>query len=271
MAGRVVDAMASNLGLPAMSGEVAQSFACRTAYSALRFWMQAYCLDDGYGGAFGIGGDAVARKSTLWLRGFATVYPMVRRRFSLNGATESSPGMRGAIRTGHVRDMLADTGDLMATRDGTYRCAARHEVPVAGRWQAVVGLLDPTDDVAMRGVGPLSGLVCIADGTDDPDGAHPCVEPTVHAWGVRFEPIDQSYTRMILSSSVHKITDAHVRLWLEALTWPDWRDADARSAAGGDASQESVRGGGRSDGCGRIIRSEYVPLAVALLNGDRPV
>ena len=69
MVRRLVDVMAHDLGVPRRASDDpdGEALACRCTFTALRFWMQAYCIDDGYGGAAGIAQTAVEQKSLAWI------------------------------------------------------------------------------------------------------------------------------------------------------------------------------------------------------------
>ena len=56
MPDRLIDSMADDLGVSHIYGENHEAFERRTVFSALRYWMQAYTLDDGFGGAYGVAG-----------------------------------------------------------------------------------------------------------------------------------------------------------------------------------------------------------------------
>lgn len=52
MVRRLVDVMAHDLGVPQLASDDpdGQALTCRCTFTALRLWMQAYCIDDGYEG-----------------------------------------------------------------------------------------------------------------------------------------------------------------------------------------------------------------------------
>ncbi|WP_125968393.1 hypothetical protein [Bifidobacterium samirii] len=146
--------MAGDLGLHRMGGEDDTRFACRVSYSALRFWMQAFCLDDGYGGAYGVSESAIIRKSAIWLRNLADLYPGILDWYRFYDAA----GARGLASILHT---LAAMRDLVKTEDGLYRCAAMHTAPAGTYARIRLGLADPTD---MDDRPPISGMGFIAKG-----------------------------------------------------------------------------------------------------------
>lgn len=84
MVRRLVDVMAHDLGVPRRASDDpdGEALACRCTFTALRFWMQAYCIDDGYGGAAGIAQTAVEQKSLAWIKQMSALYPQLRSKFT---------------------------------------------------------------------------------------------------------------------------------------------------------------------------------------------
>ncbi|NEG54490.1 hypothetical protein [Bifidobacterium platyrrhinorum] len=150
MAGDLLGTMADDLGIPRMHGEEDTSFVCRVSYSALRFWMQAFCLDDGFGGSYGISRPTIARKSAAWLRNLAGPYPDILEWY------EHGAGMRRNL--SDIARLLTDVSDLLETDNGLYRCTARHTVPLGTRSSLLLGLTDPTN-LTSTGVPPMSGMM----------------------------------------------------------------------------------------------------------------
>lgn len=154
MPGDLLRAMAADLGVPRMNDESDTRFACRVSYSALRFWMQAYCLDDGYGGAFGISESTILRNSTIWLRNLSDLYPDLLDWYRFN--IDSRAGLSSILHT------LTDVRDLAKTVDGLYRCTARHTALCGTQSTLVLGMIDPTNQ---SGTLPISGMAICKIGT----------------------------------------------------------------------------------------------------------
>lgn len=166
---RLLHAMAGDLGVMKIVGEDDAQFAARTAYTALRFWMQAYCLDDGYGGFCGLSESAIRRKAADWLKSVAAIYPDMAPWF---GGTDGY-----ADAATHVLGILIGTGDLVRTDEGLCRCTSAHLLAVDDRRSIVLGLTDPTGErtVSMSGMAYTRNTIkdaVIVPGPDSPED-HP--------------------------------------------------------------------------------------------------
>lgn len=205
----LLDAMAGDLGIPRMCGEDNARFACRVSYTALRFWMQAFCLDDGFGGGYGVSKSTITRKCVAWLRNLSGLYPDILDWY------EHGDGMRGNL-SGMVRT-LAVVRDIVNTSDGLYRCMVRHTVPLGDGRTLMLGLTDPTD--LPEGTLPISGMACITGekpsdpvtvfdgGSRRPSTRTAAIKPTLDG---RYITIDLSRPP---SGSDHMA-------WFDLLTWP---------------------------------------------------
>lgn len=149
MADTLLDIMARSLRIPREPDESDAHFACRVSYSALRFWMQAYCIDDGYGGAVGLSRDSVLRKAAQWIRSVGFVYPQVPEHIDDNDLGE------------YLDDLLA-IGDLVESGEGLLRCTRAHRVQVRPGITARLGL----DDPQTRTHGDLFGAIVLEGDAD---------------------------------------------------------------------------------------------------------
>ena len=119
MPDNLLSTMAGDIDIPRIPDESDTQFSHRVSYSALRFWIQAFCLDDGYGGSYGVSSSAIVRKSILWLRNLSDLYPSLIDWYYGNASIKD-----------HLRQLLrvlADVQDLVITDDGLYRCAAEYD------------------------------------------------------------------------------------------------------------------------------------------------
>lgn len=147
MPGDLLRSMAGDLGIYRMSDESDTRFACRVSYSALRFWMQAYCLDDGYGGIYGVSETAIIRKSTIWLRNLEDLYPGLLNWYQFNLDSRKS--------LSEVLTMMTTVQDLVKTDDGLYRCTAQHTITGSEKLTLILGMTDPTN---LSSAYPISGM-----------------------------------------------------------------------------------------------------------------
>ena len=235
MPGDLLRAMASDLGVQRMAKEPDGRFIHRVSYSALRFWMQAFCLDDGYGGSYGVSASAVIRKSTIWLRNLADLYPGILEWYGFN-EDGGSEGLSSILR------MLIRAGDLVRTEDGLYRCTAAHTVPVGTRSHMPLGLTDPTDT---DGTTPLSGMASIAFAASaSPARRRGTALPQTSNAIMDVRPSgDERHVFFDANRSFRASPDL---ARFHMLTWPALTVTDARH---------------------RLARVEYVPMLVDLLHG----
>ena len=119
MALRLVDVMARDLGVTRKPGDDAQghAFTMRTTFTALRFWMQACCIDDGYGSAMGVTQTSVERKAKDWIAQLNAVYPWLEDTFD-------------ATMLCRYCSALVGVGDLVRTDEDTLRCTRPHNLTV---------------------------------------------------------------------------------------------------------------------------------------------
>lgn len=237
MAGDLLDAMSGDLGVPGMHDEDNAEFACRVSYTALRFWMQAFCLDDGFGGGYGVSKSTITRKCVAWLRNLSGLYPDVLDWYGhANGIRDNLSGM---VRT------LAVVRDLVTTSDGLYRCTVRHTVPLDNGRALLLGLTDPTN--LPERTFPISGMACVI-------GEKPCDPVTAFDDGPRrtsstkkaviMSMPDGRYITIGLSRPPSGSSHA---AWLDLLTWP----------------ASSI-----NDQSHRLARAEYGPVLAKLLESE---
>ncbi|PJM74763.1 hypothetical protein [Bifidobacterium simiarum] len=240
MVGRVLDDIAEDLGLVRVQKESNAAFASRAAYSALRFWMQAFCLDDGYGGVYGIDGKTVERKSAAWLETLARSYPDIRRWF---GGDD-----RAGIK--RILSLMVSSRNLIVTDEGLYRCVTAHTEWISDDCAVLSGLADPTDPTKpMRaneiGVDPLpfSGLTSAVSRQDrirrqDPvhdqgswgdgswsDGGIGNVVAGKGTRTARIQPLDERHCLLTLNAALPSDTKA-ARL-IGMVSWPQRSATDA--------------------------------------------
>ncbi|KAB5603609.1 hypothetical protein [Bifidobacterium jacchi] len=150
MPGDLLRTIAGDLGIQRMHDESETQLACRASYSALRFWIEAFCLDDGYGGTCGISETAIIRKSTIWLRNLEDLYPGLLHWYRFDSVAGKS--------IANILRMLVAVQDLTATDEELYRCATSHTSPLGTRYDLILGMTDPT---SQSDAFPMSGMASI--------------------------------------------------------------------------------------------------------------
>lgn len=147
MLDNLLNTMANDLGIPRMADKNDEQFFCCVSYSALRFWIQAFCLDDGYGGSYGVSSSAIIRKSTLWLLSLSDLYP---------GLIDWYQGDKGINSYFHqLLQILVDVQDLVITEERLYRCTALHKASSQAGLSLILGMADPTNQ---QDTLPFSGM-----------------------------------------------------------------------------------------------------------------
>lgn len=212
MPDRLIDSMADDLGVSHIYGENHEAFERRTVFSALRYWMQAYTLDDGFGGAYGVAGKTITRKAARWLDEMTGMYPSLR--------FGTSPIDNGIINV-MSEDMLA-IGDLIKTSDGMIRCIEGHTVTFAPRMAAIVGFSDPT--IRRPDSAFLSGTVMLVPSGNAPVESAGFSRPTSLSIIPRFETLDRCHSRLILGVEANMLP-IPCRCWLEMISWSDYEKA----------------------------------------------
>lgn len=131
MANTLIELMAQDLHLFQRSQESTDIFACRTVYSGLRYWIQAYCINDGYAGAQGISLTSIEHAALEWIDSLGTIYAAIPKH----------------IRTHTIQsycEALITVGDLVTTTDNLVRCTEPHQVAIFPTITTTLGLIDPT-------------------------------------------------------------------------------------------------------------------------------
>ena len=207
MSARLMHMVAEDLGVMRIDGEDSVQFMARAAYTALRFWMQAYCLDDGYGGSYGVSEKTVRHKTVDWLDSIGAIYPAVANWFA------GHDGYADAAK--HVFDVLTVTGDLVQTREGMYRCAAQHTLPVGMGRDIIMGLSDPTQHRTTA----MSGMAYLALPMGQTFPSWPGYRQDVQReHSAVLKPIDGRHTLITLDAPLDR--SFHRDRIIELLIWP---------------------------------------------------
>lgn len=127
----VLKAIADDLGIVPLPHEDEQSRWMRTLQSSLRFQIQAACIDDGYGGTYGVTSRHARERTEHWLTG---VERYARGIFTMLSGTCVADAM----------NVLLWSGDLVE-ENGLYRCTRAGWRVFNPRLRAVTGFVDATD------------------------------------------------------------------------------------------------------------------------------
>lgn len=209
MSDRLIDSMADDLGVLHIKGEAHGSFEDRTLFSALRYWMMAYALDDGFGGAYGVSGKTIIRKAARWLGEMTGMYPASR--------FVAGPAGIGIINV--MLEGMLTVGDLARTHDGTIRCIEGHIVTFAPGMAAIVGFSDPTDRQSDSVF--LSGAVMISSSNGEPSQTMESARKAVRPIVPRLKELDRFHSRLMLNTNITALPSPY-RRWLEMVSWPDY-------------------------------------------------
>ncbi|KFI52222.1 hypothetical protein [Bifidobacterium biavatii] len=233
MTGDLLHAMAGDLGLDRMLDESDTRFACRVSYSALRFWIQAYCLDDGYGGTYGVSAPTIMRKSTIWLRNLEDLYPGLLNWYRFN--LDSRKGLSDVL------TMLTAVHDLVKTDDGLYRCTAQHTVTVSKKLTLILGMTDPTN---LSSTYPISGMgFANKTGRLSDIPYHQFASKPIRGKAI-IKPKDKRHSIIQLAQS---LPESLFKRQFNLLTWPVLTAIDQQR---------------------RIARAEYVPILADMLHSN---
>ena len=148
------EAMASDIGVRRYVGEDDLSFCARTAYSASKYWVSAFCMDDGQDGSRGVTGQVLSKRLNRWVTSLDQVMPVLGRWFDANGKRDVKA----------IYGRLIDVGDILLVGEKG-RCVARSVTfePITAGTALALGFFEPaTADFAESMV--TSGLGAFVSG-----------------------------------------------------------------------------------------------------------
>lgn len=146
--------MASDIGVRRYMGEDDLSFCARTTYSASKYWVPAFCMDDGQDGSKGVTRQVLSKRLNRWVTSLDQVMPGLGRWFDANGKRDVKA----------IYGRLIDVGDIPLAGKKE-RCVA-HSValePITAGAALALGFFEPaTADFAESVV--TSGLGAFVSG-----------------------------------------------------------------------------------------------------------
>lgn len=126
--------IASDIGVRRFVGESKESYCHRISYSASRFWLQAFCLDDGECGKRGLSKQAMNRRLKKWVMSLDRICPGIDAWFDSGG---------NGIRT--VYNRLIDIGGLTLNGfEGSYVATPPVVINLSDGLSCISGYFDPT-------------------------------------------------------------------------------------------------------------------------------
>lgn len=212
MLSSLIRSMAYDLRVKRIKDEDDDAYACRIIYSALRYWMMAYALDDGFGGSFGVSESTITRKASRWLNEIHEIQTEAK--------DDQSRNRERSVCNIMLKDMIA-IGDLVQTNSKMTACVEKHIVAFAPGMSAVLGFCDPT---ASQGDGTfVSGALTLLPSETLKDGDEPInasMESTSKTGRTQFKELDEFHLRLILNIAPNSLP-LPCRRWLEMISWPD--------------------------------------------------
>ncbi len=126
--------IATDIGVRRHAGEDEDSFCRRVTYSAARFWLSAFCMDDGASGEEGLSKQALNRRLKDWAQGLEAIRPGIEEWLDAGG--KGIPA---------IYNRLIDVGDLAPNGfRGAYTATIPSVVPLSSGTSCVTGFFDIT-------------------------------------------------------------------------------------------------------------------------------
>lgn len=127
--------IAKDIGVFQYKGESDKQYRQRTAYSAARFVVSAFCQDDGQNGAAGISKQALSRRISRWALNLDALEPGIRSWFEHDNGIQS------------LYCRLINVGEIQSIDYGEhYRSTRPHTLHIAPACDLIVGFYDASND-----------------------------------------------------------------------------------------------------------------------------
>lgn len=155
--------IASDVGIKRFAGEDEESFCRRVAYSAARFWLLAFCMDDGAAGKKGLAKQAMNHRLKGWVSALDRIHPNLGEWFDAGG--KGIPA---------VYNRMIDIGDLVPNGfSSLYIAMPPSKVALSEGLSCITGYFDPTSDSSRLGADDenpplLSGLAFLVQSRNGP-------------------------------------------------------------------------------------------------------
>ena len=126
--------VARDVGILRYWGETDEGFFARTAYTGSRYWVSAFCMDDGAGCAEGLSKQALNRRLKSWISRLGKAWPNLADWFEIDHGGVSS-----------VYNRLIDIGEIVPKGfSNRYLAQPPRLLPVSGGYALIIGMTDPT-------------------------------------------------------------------------------------------------------------------------------
>ncbi|CAK7017887.1 MAG: hypothetical protein PEGG_00730 [Paraeggerthella hongkongensis] len=191
--------IASDIGVKRFVGENEDSFCRRTVYSAARFWLSAFCMDDGANGEKGLTKQAMNRKLKRWITSLDKILPGIDDWFNADG--------KGLLA---VYNRLIDIGDLALNGfEDSYVATPPAVKELSESLSCISGYFDPTAariNACDRDVDSLtlSGMLSLVRSKNNP------VQRPVSWW---IEDLKYADWEIVSAFDEVKFADNHASCW----------------------------------------------------------
>lgn len=160
--------MARDVGVKRHSGETDDSFFARVAYTGSRYWVSAFCMDDGAGGTDGLTRQALNRRLKTWIDRLSEVRPVMSSWFEVD---------QGGV--SYVYNRLIDIEEIVPNGfSDRFLAQPPRLLPVSKGRALIIGMADPTvkaGDVLGHARSSIvaSGLASLVSTTTEPPSRTP--------------------------------------------------------------------------------------------------
>lgn len=126
--------MARDVGVKRHIGETDDSFFSRAAYTGSRYWVSAFCMDDGAGGIDGLTRQALNRRLKTWIDRLSEVRPSMGNWFEAD---------QGGV--SYVYNRLIDIEEIVPNGfSDRFLAQPPKLLPVSTGHALIIGMTDPT-------------------------------------------------------------------------------------------------------------------------------
>lgn len=129
--------IAADLDVRRFKGEDDLTFCSRVAYSGARYWVSAFCMDDGDGGQRGVTPQVLGSRLGRWLNSLNAIMPGIAERLEIG---------EGGARAIYGR--MADAGDILQAGEcGRYRALTPRLRPITDGAALALGFFEPATEI----------------------------------------------------------------------------------------------------------------------------